>query len=62
MAQDKDNRFDRLMFGKKEEEKEDPASEETDETFDLIDTFQLLSDTYQKLSPLKDLFGKSSKK
>ncbi|UOQ46916.1 hypothetical protein MUN88_12530 [Gracilibacillus caseinilyticus] len=61
MAQDKDNRFDRLMFGKKAE-KEEPVPEETDDTFDLIDTFQLLNDTYQKLSPLKDIFVKSSKK
>ncbi|MGN8644610.1 hypothetical protein ACTNEO_00815 [Gracilibacillus sp. HCP3S3_G5_1] len=59
----KQNRFDELMFGKKteEESKDLENNEEENESFDLFKTVELLNDTYQKLSPLKDMF-KSIKK
>ncbi len=56
---EKQNRFDELMFGKKQmEESEEPEeNEEKDENaFDLFQTVQLLNDTYKKLSPIKDMF------
>ncbi len=48
------NRFDEMMFGKRQTEEEDPP-ENTEESFDLFQTIQLVNDTYQKLSPLKKL-------
>ncbi|MGP4041816.1 hypothetical protein ACTWP4_18220 [Gracilibacillus sp. D59] len=49
------NRFDDLMFGKKQKPEPEEA-EESEKSFDLFQTVELLNDTYQKLSPIKDIF------
>ncbi len=52
------NPFDELMFGKKQKSESDEPEEKEDNenSFDLFQTVELLNDTYQKLSPLKDIF------
>ncbi|WP_058308149.1 hypothetical protein [Gracilibacillus massiliensis] len=55
--QQQTNRFDDMMFGKRQTKedvvKDDDLSEESEESFDLFQTIQLVNDTYQKLSPFK---------
>ncbi|MDX8045778.1 hypothetical protein SH601_07220 [Gracilibacillus sp. S3-1-1] len=56
------NRFDELMFGPRPHS-EDTTEQETEnnDTFDLAKTIELLHDTYQKLSPIKDVFKNMKK-
>ncbi|SFL36967.1 hypothetical protein SAMN04487943_101209 [Gracilibacillus orientalis] len=53
---EKQNRFDELMLGKKQEAEPEETEEKAENSFDLFQTVELLNDTYQKLSPLKNIF------
>ncbi|WP_208590499.1 hypothetical protein [Gracilibacillus suaedae] len=53
---EKHNRFDELMFGKKQMEESEEPEEKDENSFNLFQTVQLLNDTYKKLSPIKDMF------